>query len=163
MDQKLREERGTFGGNYQDTEMASVYEEAAASKAEAEAAKKEAELAKAEAEAAKKEAETAKSELAKAKFNHSSVKLTSVKAGKKKITLRWKKVKDADGYVIYRSTKKNKEFKKVKTIKKDSTVKWTNTKLKANKRYYYKVRAYKVVDGKNIYTQYSAVKQAKAK
>lgn len=144
-----------------EAEAAKKAEEAA--KKEAEAAKKAEAAAKAETEAAKKEAETAKSELEKTKFNHSSVKLTSVKAGKKKVTLKWKKVSDADGYVIYRSTKKNKGFKKVKTIKNVSTIKWVNTKLKANKKYYYKVRAYKVVDGKRIYTKYSAVKQVKTK
>lgn len=89
-----------------------------------------------------------------------SVKLT---AGKRKVTVSWKKLSGASGYVVYRSAKKSSGFKAVRTIKKGSTVRYTNTKLKKGKRYYYKVRAFRTVNGKKVFGRYSAVKSIKAK
>lgn len=43
--------------------------------------------------------------------------LTSAKAGKKKAVLRWKAIEGADGYVIYRASKKGGKYKAVKTVK----------------------------------------------
>jgi len=60
-----------------------------------------------------------------------------------------------DGYQVYRSTKKNGTYKKVKTTK-ATTYSWTNTGLKVGNRYYYKVRGYKYVDGKLVYTKFSS-------
>ncbi|MBQ3520800.1 MAG: hypothetical protein IJA50_02740, partial [Firmicutes bacterium] len=60
-----------------------------------------------------------------------------------------------DGYQVYRSTKKNGTYKKVKTTKSD-VYSWTNTGLKVGKKYYYKVRGYKYVDGKPVYTKFSS-------
>ena len=86
-----------------------------------------------------------------------------LKAGKRKATVRWSKISGANGYVIYRSTKKTKGYKAIKTIKKGSTVKLTDKKLKKGKKYYYKVRAYRNVGGRKVYSSYSAVKYIKAK
>lgn len=61
------------------------------------------------------------------------------------------------GYEIYRSTNKKKGFKKVKTITNIKTVSFTDKKLKANTKYYYKFRVYKKVGGKKIYSSYSQV------
>lgn len=77
-----------------------------------------------------------------------SVKL---KAGKKKITLSWKKISGASGYVIYRSSKKNGTYKRIAVVKSGKTVKYINTKLPAKKKYYYKVKAYrKTTSGKKV-------------
>ena len=93
-----------------------------------------------------------------------NVKLIKAAAGKGQVTLTWQQAAGADGYVIYRSTHKNGEYKKVKTIKKGTTAKWTNKKLRKGKRYYFKIMAYRIVDGKRVYSeQYSAVKNAKVK
>ena len=86
-----------------------------------------------------------------------SLKITaSSKATKGAITVTWKVVGDAeaaDGYQIWKSTKKNSGFKKAFTTSKTS---YKNTKgLKKGVRYYYKVRAYIVVDGKNVYSDWS--------
>lgn len=100
--------------------------------------------------------ESVKAPAAPKSFKAKNVKNKSVK-------LTWKKVSGAAGYEVFRSSKKNKGFKKIKTIKKTKTVKFTNKKLKKGKTYYFKIRAYKTVDGKKIYSKYTAVKKVKIK
>ena len=85
----------------------------------------------------------------------------SLKAGKKKATIRWKKVYGADGYVIYRSKKKSSGFKTVKTIRNGKTVSYTNKHLKAKRKYYYKVKAYVNISGKRVYSSYSTVRSVR--
>lgn len=99
----------------------------------------------------------AKPALAKAK------KVKAKRAGKQKIRVSWKRVTGATGYKVYRSTKKNKGFKAVKTIKKAKTVKYTTKRLKKGKRYYFKVRAYRTVSGKKVYSAYSSRVSCKAR
>lgn len=93
-------------------------------------------------------------------------KVTGVKAkaAKKKITVSWKKVAGANGYKIYRYNSSTGKYKVVKTVTKGSTVKWTNSSLKKGKTYRYKIKAYRNVDGKKVYSpSYSAVVKAKVK
>lgn len=90
----------------------------------------------------------------------SKVKL---KAGNGQVTIKWKKIKGVSGYAIYRSTKKSGGYKKIKTVKKASTTSYTNKNLSSNKKYYYKVRAYKNVKGKKVYGSYSSVKSVRTK
>lgn len=91
-------------------------------------------------------------------------KLNSVKNTKgRKAVLKWKKVKNADGYVVYRATKKNGKYAAVKTITKAKTTTFTNKNLKKGKTYYYKIKAYKKVNGKKALGQFSAVKSVKIK
>ena len=73
------------------------------------------------------------------------------------IKLSWKKVSKANGYYIYRSTKKTSGFKKIKTITKGSTVSFTNQKLSAGKTYYYRVIAYQNYNGKKCESSYSQI------
>lgn len=89
-------------------------------------------------------------------------KVKSVKAsGKKKITVKWDAVNDADGYKVLVST--NKNFKKAKTVTVKSKTSVTVKKLKKTK-YYVKVRAYTSdADGKASYGKYSSVKTVKVK
>ena len=86
----------------------------------------------------------------------SKIKLQNLKERKVRIT--WKKVKNADGYQVYRATKKNGKYKLVKVVKGNKKVSYTNTKLKKNKKYYYKVRAYRTVKGKKVYGAFSSKK-----
>lgn len=91
-------------------------------------------------------------------------KVTSLKASKiskKSVTLSWKKVSNATGYEIYRSESKNGKYKKTAAIKKNSTVKYTNKSLKANKKYYYKVRAYNKTNNVKVYGSFSNVLSVK--
>lgn len=92
-----------------------------------------------------------------------ATKVKAKRAGTRKIRVSWKKVSGANGYKVYRSTKKNKGFKAVKTIKKAKTVKYTTGKLKKGKRYYFKVRAYRTVSGKKVYSVYSSRVSCKAR
>ena len=77
-------------------------------------------------------------------------------AGKKKATVTWNKISGAGGYEVYRATSKNGKYTKAATVKAGKTT-YTDAKLKAKKTYYYKVRAYKTVKGKKVYTGYSSV------
>lgn len=90
------------------------------------------------------------------------VTIKSVKAGKKKVTLKWKKVSGAKGYQIQYSTKKNfkKKYTKTKNTTKTSIV---IKKLKKKKTYYFRVKAYKKdAKGKKIYSKnWSKVKSKK--
>lgn len=70
----------------------------------------------------------------------------------------WDEVKGADGYQIYRSISKESGFKRVATIESGEDAPYKDTGLTHNKTYYYKVRAYKNVDGEKIYSAYSTIK-----
>ena len=87
----------------------------------------------------------------------------TLKAGKKRIKVSWKKIKGVNGYEIYRSTKKKKGYKKIKTASKASIVAYTNKGLTKKKKYYYRIRAYKTVNGRKVYSSYSSVKSVKSK
>ena len=82
--------------------------------------------------------------------------LTNHAVSKTGIKNTWKKVKNAKGYEVYRATKATGKYKKVKTIKSGTTVFWTNKKLTEGKSYFYKVRAYRTVNGKKEYSKFSA-------
>lgn len=94
-------------------------------------------------------------------------KKTSIKKlskGKKKFTVTWAKVSGVKGYQIqYSSDKKLKKNNKSVTVTKQKTTKATVKKLKSNKKYYVRVRTYKTVNGKKIYSSWSKVKSVKTK
>ena len=94
-------------------------------------------------------------------------KKTSIKKlskGKKKFTVTWAKVSGVKGYQIqYSSDKKFKKNNKSVTVTKQKTTKATVKKLKSKKRYYVRVRTYKTVNGKKIYSSWSKVKSVKTK
>lgn len=94
-------------------------------------------------------------------------KKTSIKKlskGKKKFTVTWAKVSGVEGYQIqYSSDKKLKKNNKSVTVTKQKTTKATVKKLKSKKKYYVRVRTYKTVNGKKIYSSWSKVKSVKTK
>lgn len=77
-----------------------------------------------------------------------------------KIKLSWDKVGGADGYQIYRATKKNGKFSRIATVGAEKS-EYINTKLSCGKTYYYKVRAFHKNGSKKIYSKYSAVTSTK--
>ena len=98
-----------------------------------------------------------------AKIVPTAVKLSSAQAKGTSATVKWYKVSGASGYAVYRATSQNGNYTRVGTIKKGRTVSYTDSRLKSKKNYYYKVRAYRTVNGKNVYGSYSAVKKVKTK
>ncbi len=92
-----------------------------------------------------------------------SVKLSSLTAGKKQLTVKWSKGTDITGYEIEYSLKKDFKTKKSIIIKKAATTKTVLKKLQAKTTYYVRIRAYKTVGGKKYYSAWSAVKNKKTK
>ena len=87
-----------------------------------------------------------------------------MKAAKKAVSVQWKKVGGVKGYQVQVATdKKFKKNKKTVTVKKQKTTKTTVKKLKAKKKYYVRVRTYKTVNGKKVYSAWSKVKSVKIK
>ena len=89
------------------------------------------------------------------------VTISSVKPGKKQLTVKYKKVTGASGYQIAYSTSKSKGFKYITVSYK--TASKVIKKLKSKKNYYVKVRAYKTVGKKKYYGTYSKLKSVKVK
>lgn len=87
------------------------------------------------------------------------VKIKSAKKKGKKVTLKWKKISDAAGYVVYMKTNSGK-FKAVKTVKKAKKAKAVISLKKGNK-YSFKIRAYKLDEETNVYGAYSKIKKVK--
>lgn len=86
------------------------------------------------------------------------------KAGAKQIKLTWSKVSGASGYELYRSTSEDGKYSKIKTVTKGSTKSYTDkSKVSSGKMYYYKIRAYRKVEGKKVYGEYSKIISKKAK
>lgn len=79
------------------------------------------------------------------------IQARATKQTRNSVTLKWNKVKGADGYMIYAAKcgKKN-SYKLIKTIKGSKKVTYTQKKLKKGTFYKYIVRAYKIVDGKKV-------------
>ncbi|MBR3785457.1 MAG: fibronectin type III domain-containing protein [Firmicutes bacterium] len=98
------------------------------------------------------------------KINPKAVTLKSLTAGKKSIKVKWNKATaETSGYRIAYSTNKNfKNVKYVKVTKKSQAVK-TIKNLKAGKKYYVKIRAYKTSGGKTYYSAWSKVKSVTTK
>lgn len=87
----------------------------------------------------------------------------TVSSKSKKATIKWNKVLGASGYKVYSATSSNGTYSLKKTITSINTLSYTNTNLVSGKTYYYKVRAYRNVNGKVVYGPYSAVKSKKIK
>lgn len=91
-------------------------------------------------------------------------KITKTKGAKKKLTVNWKKISKATGYQIQVATdKKFTKNKKSVTITKNKTISKTIKKLKSKKKYYIRVRTYRKVAGKKVYSSWSSVKNIKTK
>lgn len=95
-------------------------------------------------------------------------KSTSIKKltkGKKSFKVTWKKVSGVSGYQVQYSTSKKftKKTTKTKTYNSNKSFTKTISKLKSKKKYYVRVRAYKTVNGKRIYSSWSKVKSITTK
>ena len=86
----------------------------------------------------------------------------SLKTTSKKVTVTLKPVTGADGYEVQRATKKKGKYSKIKELTSEDVLSFNNG-TKKGKTYYYKVRSYKLVDGKRVYSPWSSIKSIKSK
>ncbi len=109
---------------------------------------------------------------AKVNAKAQKVKMKSVRAVKgRKALAKWRKNSNADGYQLAYSTgrKFTKKTTKMVTIKSSKTVKKTVSKLKAGRKYYFRLRPYTLLNnpatGKNVKIcgKWSKVKKVKAR
>ena len=80
------------------------------------------------------------------------------------IVIKWKKSKGyrVDSFEILRAVKKNGKYSKIYTTKSGKVSRIVNAKnLKDGKRYYYKVRGVRTIDGKKYYTEWSNIESEK--
>ena len=82
----------------------------------------------------------------------SPLKLRSSRQTRTTITLNWSRVSEADGYIIYGNhcNRKGKTYgyAKLKTITGNRTLSWTQTGRAVGNSYKYRIKAYKLVNGK---------------
>ena len=79
------------------------------------------------------------------------------------ILISWKKVKDADGYVVYKKEGSKGKFRNVKTLKASYSKQYKSMGIKKGKVYSYKIKAYKILKGKKVYGDFSEIKKIKVK
>ena len=71
----------------------------------------------------------------------------------------WKAVSGATGYEVYRSREGKNRYKKIATTKKTYFTDHTGAGFKSYYNYQYKIRAYRMVNGKKVYSIFSAAKK----
>jgi len=84
-------------------------------------------------------------------------------SGSQQLTVSWKKGEDIDGYEIEYGRSKDMKGSKIITIKKTKTTKTILKKLKGRKKYYVRIKAFKVVNGDTYTSEWSEMKNAKTK
>ena len=104
------------------------------------------------------EAGSSDSSSSKSIYHLADTTLSTPKSTKSGITLKWKKVTGADGYMVYRKTGSG-SYSKIATVKGNSKVTYTDKKAKKGKTYTYKIKAYK----SKTYSAYSNAKKIKDK
>ncbi len=89
------------------------------------------------------------------------LQLAEAKTTKNAVKISWKKVTDADGYVLYgapcNTKDKTYKMKKLAVIKNGSKITYTDKKLKSGTYYKYYIKAYKLVNGKKVWLAKSKV------
>ena len=94
--------------------------------------------------------------------NHVTTKIKKLQVKNSTLKITWNKKKKISGYEIQISRKRN--FKKaIKKTAKRAKGKITFKKLKAGKKYYVRVRTYKMIDGKKLYSSWSKIKSKTVK
>lgn len=67
--------------------------------------------------------------------------LKPLKRGRRRMIIRWSKVKGADGYTVYFRKAGEKRYKALKTVK-GNKYRFVHRRLKKGRRYFYRVRAF---------------------
>lgn len=94
----------------------------------------------------------------KAVLGTSAITSIGVKDGQ--VALTWKQIPGAQGYVVMRSATLDGTYTKIRTAQGVTDTSYVDPNVTSGSTYYYKVRAFKQVDGKFVYGGYSAVKSA---
>ena len=90
--------------------------------------------------------------------------IKKIKAGKKKITVTWKKrAGNTTGYQIQYSRKKNFKKAKTVTVRGAKKTKKTIKKLKSRKKYYVRIRTYRTAGGSTVYSRWSKAKTVRVR
>ena len=90
-----------------------------------------------------------------------TTQITSITSSKsKQVALKWKKMKGAKNYQVFRSTSPKGKYKKIATTNKIS---YTDKKATKGKTYHYKIRVGKKIGSKIYYSDYSRVRSIAAK
>ena len=93
-----------------------------------------------------------------------STSISKLKAAKKAVTVTWKRQRtQTTGYQVQFALSAKMKNAKVVTVGKNATASRKITKLKAKKKYYFRIRTYKTVGGKKYYSAWSSVKSVKTK
>lgn len=77
--------------------------------------------------------------------------ITTKKAGKKSIKLKWEKAEGISGYLIYRSETEDGKYSLYRNITTADTTTWSDKNANKKKNYHYKIKTYKFAYGKVIY------------
>ena len=85
----------------------------------------------------------------------------TVKAAKKKVKVFWNQKGNGIKVQVFCSTKKNKGYKKIATVNSMKGKAVIKKKLKSKKKYYFKIRTLKSVNGRIYYSDYSKPKKIK--
>lgn len=79
-------------------------------------------------------------------------KVTEVKRNTyNSVKIQWKKIYGATGYILYRSTEEDGIYTKIQAIKGGSVLSYIDRDCVCGERYYYKVKAYRRVNGVSHY------------
>lgn len=70
------------------------------------------------------------------------------------VSVTWSRISGASGYIVYRSSKSTSGWTKIATVTSGDTVTYLDKSCTSGKVYYYTVKAYRTVDGKNITSGY---------
>lgn len=91
-----------------------------------------------------------------------STEIVKLSSTEDSIKIKWKKIEKSSGYQIQIATSKDfKKGSKKYNIKKGTATSKTVTKLKSGKKYYTKIRAYRIVNDKKVYSAWSKTKSIK--
>jgi len=88
--------------------------------------------------------------------------ISSLTSGSKKAIIKWLDVDGATGYEIHMSTSKNSGYTRIVNVAYGKQT-YTKKSLKSKKTYYFKIRAYRTVNGTKYFSPYSTIKSVYVK
>lgn len=88
--------------------------------------------------------------------------ISSIKSkNSKTLVISWETVNNAANYEIYRATKKNGTYSRIATLAGVNRLSYTDKKIKAGKKYHYKIRSVSQSGKSTVYSDYSEIVSAR--